>query len=471
MVADNQSVSQQNVKDPSGSSYKDTTVSTVNLVQVEADENTKIVAQNINDVKTVARNYVSIIDKTTTFNTNYEALKKQDYDGKSGLDVLNEGAKLKQDGSIEKVAKVSSAIDSVTKLADYTDKIDSVLGIRTAIEELLPLVEQIKTNHAIKDQIVSVAAIDNQIVEVLNYETQLILIYQELNKLITIFNYLPKILSTAVWVDKYTELQKNNNFTDQEYLDKIQIIIDNMASIFEVAANIPDINELKDIIKNAPTLLKDLREEFDLLIDIYTTKMEDAAAKALKDVKSIVSDITLDLNTLKGEVAGEVAKLKGYELNIKEIQLEYKALENDLKGNFATLDGSIRRKFDNFENKYSKVVEDLVNSTEVGLLNLKKEYVDDYSNLKRDYNKAIKDFETMRLEYESFKQNVDNYAKAKILDLFKVVLEPIFKENDLKIDGLDKLLQQEEQQAQLDKVYVDKSNDLNIENIDKLKNI
>ena len=78
------------------------------------------------------------------------------------------------------------------------------------------------------------------------------------------------------------------------------------------------------------------------------------------------------------------------------------------------------------------------------LSNFIKEKERTLDSLIKDYENNLKlqtkDIELIKERYHNFKEDLEQYTKAKIVELLQVVLEPVFKENNMTIDGLSKLL-------------------------------
>ncbi len=401
--------------------YEDPHKEKAKNVVVIADADTTLVAQNIDKIRLLADNISKIIHNTELFNNRYSKLINEiiyQENTMNAIDVIDSGLDFKKDGSLDKIVDVSSISKEISLISNFTNEITEVSKLKEVIKSLVDIIDDIRMCSSISDQIVMNSALHKEITEVITYHEELIKLDFELDKLLTIYKYLPEILRTSEFVKIYLDIKGELQFTDKEYFETLSKIVNNLDEIYKVANSLDDLNRLLDILDKAPDIVEDVIRKLENASITYNAKLKDLYEELVTKLNTTISKADLSIKE-------DISKVHQYTLDIKELTLNGKEtfikLDNFMKESKLELRELTNR------------AELQINDTNTILKNTLKDYEVQYNNLK---NEII----ILRNEYQSFKDNVDMYVKAQIVDLLKVTLEPIFKENNMTIDGLDKLL-------------------------------
>ena len=419
MVIDNQSVT-QNIQAPSFTD-KDIHKASVQNVVVKSTPEVEIVANNISDIKVVAANIVSLLDKTSLFNTNYNSLANDlVYQGNTlnGLQVIDEGLNLKKDGTLDNIPKVASIKDNIVTTSQIANEITLVSKMKDTLTDLNNIINDIRTCSVISDQIVMTSSLHTEIATVIQHDEEIINLYNNLKQLLTIFDYLPQLLRNSEYISKYLKLQNELQFTDKEYFENLKTIVNNLDNVFKVANSVDSLDKLIQSLEEAPTIVQDIIIKLESLTNNYSTKLNDLYDHLQSDLKTTINKANI-------EIKEDISKIHDYTIDMKELLLTNKEKIIELS---------------QFQKEQELNLKELTTRADVYLNDSNQKINNMVEEHKQKFKLLESELIKVKSEYEDFKNNVDMYVKSKIVDTLSITLEPIFKQNNMVIDGLDKLL-------------------------------
>ncbi|EHZ2023270.1 hypothetical protein K5K75_001467 [Campylobacter coli] len=366
------------------SNHKDSTKTITQVITYQADTDVTIVADNIDSVKIVASNMNRLLDNTNEFNTNYDSLATdQIYQSntKTGLQIIDEALTLNNDGTLVSISNISPIKNEIVNVSNVKDDILAVNGIKDNIQSVIDNINAILDCSAMTDDIVIVSGLSAEISEVIQYKNELIQIRANLERLLTIFDYLPELLKNSRWVSIYEDLKNSKGFTDSEYYDLQKLISDNINDLKLISTNVEDIKTLVKIIQDAPDVIQRAIAELDTAVKNYTQKLQDLYDKLSNDLVSTIKTEEVKYKEL-------VVQIQDLSIKINEALLLQK--ETDIQLKQAILDAK----------------------TEI-------------NTLKAEVNQLTAD-------YTKFRDEVEQYTKAKILEVIKATIPAVFKDYDLE---------------------------------------
>lgn len=280
--------------------FSDTTVNQVIKVQNIADDNTKIVAQNIAAISEVAANIQKVIYVADTLDKKISSVIDKNYNGQSAVEVIDAGNTKFTASLIADIQKIDKLSADITRVSSLSQVLISVNGIKATLENINKNMFSIQQTGASAEAIVEVVAYLDAVKVINNMKDKLITIFDSINELHTIYNYLPELLQVYAWIVAYKKSQQKNNFTDDEFFTSVIKLIANLESLINLSVNVKDLLAVKKQLDNAPTLLQNIKNELDSLENQYSAKLEGEYIKYKRELGVFVADTKIQIGELIG---------------------------------------------------------------------------------------------------------------------------------------------------------------------------
>lgn len=393
-------------------------------VTIDADEATKTVAQNITAINAIASQLSNLLSLTSSFNTNYEALENA-----GAITAMVEAVDLNKQGLFQRINEVIAMKSGVEAIAAIKDDVTTLAGIQNTITEISNNLASITEVQGMQEQVKQTAAIAQAIQTVNNAATELHVLYTEIDKLLTIYNYLPDLLRLLSQVDNLEQSMTSGGVSWDKLIELLKTVDENLVLLTPLMLNLEDLLKLQKALEDNPTIVEETLELLDRVYKEYVVKLQDLHVKLDSELKDNINKANqsfreeiLKMQQLQGEVQGLLTRFDSLKVSIDSYALDVKKELQQLVSETATLNMDSRTNLSNFIKEKERTLDSLIKDYE--------------NNLKLQ----TKDIELLKERYNNFKEDVEQYTKAKIVELLQVVLEPVFKENNMTIDGLSKLL-------------------------------
>lgn len=393
-------------------------------VTIDADEATKTVAQNITAINAIAAQLSNLLSLTSSFNTNYEALNNA-----GAITAMVEAVDLNKQGLFQRISEVIAMKSGVEAVAAIESDVTTLAGIQNTITEISNNLTSITEVQGMQEQVKQTAAIAQAIQAVNNASIELHVLFTEIDKLLTIYNYLPDLLRLLKQVDDLEQSMTAGNVSWDKLIELLKTVDDNLVLLTPLMLNLEDLLKLQKALEDNPTIVEETIELLDRVYKEYVVKLQDLHVKLDSELKDNINKANqtfreeiLKMQQLQGEVQGLLTRFDSLKVSIDSYALDVKKELQQLVTETATLNMDSRTNLSNFIKEKERTLDSLIKDYE--------------NNLKLQ----TKDIELLKERYNNFKEDVEQYTKAKIVELLQVVLEPVFKENNMTIDGLSKLL-------------------------------
>lgn len=287
--------------------FSDTTVNQVIKVQNIADDNTKIVAQNIAAISEVATNIQKVIYVADTLDKKISSVIDKNYNGQSAVEVIDAGNTKFTASLIADIQKIDKLSNDITRVSSLSQVIISVNGIKAILENINKNMFSIQQTGASAEAITEVVNYLDAVKVINNMKDKLITIFDSINELHTIYNYLPELLQVYAWIVQYKKSQAKNNFTDDEFFTSVIKLIANLESLINLSVNVKDLLAVKKQLDNAPTLLQNIKDELNSLENQYSAKLEGEYTKYKRELGVFVADTKIQIGELLGLLKGTIS--------------------------------------------------------------------------------------------------------------------------------------------------------------------
>lgn len=443
------------------SNHQDSTLPNGQVVTIEADNATKIVADNITAITSIAKNLSTILTQLRTFNDKYNGLLTElNYDGgtKTGIQVLESSLDLKN--YLTQISDIASNLTNILKVADLDSQIRQLSLLETDIKDIVNNLADIQKTAALTDYVANVSAISDDIIRIREIEDIIIALTNHIEQLNTIYNYLPQLLKLTQFVTQYLELQQNLGFSDDEYFNILNTISDNLTNILKVAGEIDTmvdiskrLDEFPDIIKNIDDELKDLAVRYQRELENGAKNLTDEFNKAVIDTRVRFQElierqanyveecrqISMSLNQLQSDI--KIAELDLQKLKI-EIQSDAKTTLQELKNDFLKLEMDYTNRIEKLITENNATLSTKSNEFFIKVQTLENEHKQQMNDIQRDLVSAFDRIDKATTQYEDFKSQVELMIKAEIGRMLQVDLTPYLNQNKFSKGEIINLIMQ-----------------------------
>lgn len=427
MVPDIQTKSQPKVNNDvtqnNPQNYKDITKPIATNIQLESDEAIKAVYANLDQLKALSVQAKDIISIGTQFNTNVGKIVQLD-----AVNVINKILPILTTDNINKINSVSNNIQSIISLNEIDEQIKQLVEVKEQIKQLDLIKADINDVSLLEEEIQIVNDLSEQIQLTSQNSTQLISIYKELDKLISIFNYLAELIRLSEFLEKIEVFRKDNNITLLDIVNRLGQLVNHLGSIEHVSKYIDDLLELDKLIEEFPQIYDNVKDKLNHLELEFDTQLKDKHNELKKDLEQYVYDFKLDNKKFKSELLEHVNKIKEYDLDMKEIKLSYKLLKQDITNTLNEINEKNKLEQQRKDEEFKNYIYNITTKWDNEIDNVRLQYTKEINNYRNELDKLIKHYKDSTLEYTKFKDNLDNYAKGKLLDTYNILGEKLDKE-------------------------------------------
>lgn len=443
------------------SNYQDSNLPANQSIQIEADEATKIVADNITAITSISKNLSILLTQLQGFNTKYNSLlidKNYDNFTKTGIQVLESSLDLKN--YLTQISDIANNLTNVLKVANLDSQILQLSLLENDIKEIVNNLIDIQKTAALTDYIANVSAISDDIIRLREIENIILALTHHIEQLNTIYNYLPQLLKLSQFVSQYLELQQSLGFTDERYFEILNSIADNLNNILKIAGEIDTmvsianrLDEFPDLIKNIDDNLKDLATKYQKELENSAKNLTDEFNKAIIDVRVRFQDmiekqadyveecrkISINLNHLQSEI--KIAQLDLEKLSL-EVRADTKTTLEEFKNKFLRLEMDYTNKIEKLILENQSILDSKSNEFFIKVQTLENSHKQQMNEIQLKLNSALERLNNSTNEYDKFKEQMELIIKAEIGRMLQVDLNPFLNQNRFSKDEIINLILQ-----------------------------
>ena len=290
MVIDNEPT-QEAVK-PSQTNYQDSTKQNLLQVLSLADDNTTIVADNIESVNKVANRINDIVHITTVVEGKINSMIDKTYNlgTDSAVTIINKGLTTFTTSVLANINKCVSLTNQIVSLSNMSDTLLAIEGLETELKRIDTNLNVINDVGAAIDNVNIVASLHSVLNTIVGIQIQIIEIYNRMTELKTIYEYLPELLQIYDWIMHYKTVQADLGFTDNTFYQTMMKLSNNVEGLLELNGKIDDVLSLKQMLDDAPNLVANIKKELDALQTQYTANLNDDLIQYKRELTNYVTD-------------------------------------------------------------------------------------------------------------------------------------------------------------------------------------
>ena len=290
-------------------SIQDTTVMNVVKVQNQADDATKIVADNIASINTVANKIDDVLYVANDFENKVNEIlaKKYDKNTKSAIDVIVQANSRFSTQFLNDVNVVAQQADAIANVSNIQVAIQNLDRMKTTFSNLNDNLSTFVDVRGSIDNVNIVATMKDTLEKVVAIQDVLLALKDRLAELQTIYFYLPDLLQVYSWIVQYKKSQVKNGFTDDEFFTSVIKLIANLESLINLSVNVKDLLAVKKQLDNAPTLLQNIKDELANLEVQYAANLRDDFTNYKRELGVFVADTKIQIGELLGLLKGTIS--------------------------------------------------------------------------------------------------------------------------------------------------------------------